>query len=104
MRISANKISKNGRRAKLIEMLVQLPLSEQLRIHRRLGQLLKKKSAKALAVNISRPRTNKFLRSEFGKYILKEADENVSIENVRKALSKVTGSLAQEVIMEREER
>jgi len=48
--------------------------------------------------------TDKFLQTEFGQYILEEADANISIEKVRSALAKIKGSLSQDIIAERKER
>ncbi len=46
----------------------------------------------------------KFWESELGQYILAEADTGISIEQVRKALSVIPGSLAAEISRERDER
>jgi hypothetical protein len=104
MRIATRQISKNGKTAMLVEMLVQLPRKEQLEIYRLLGQWLKKKPGKVSVVTVPRAPKNEFLKTEFGQYLLEEADAQIPIEKVRKALSTITGSLAQEIIAEREER
>jgi len=46
----------------------------------------------------------RFWESELGQYISAEADSGISIEEVRKALSVVPGSLAAEITRERDER
>lgn len=43
-------------------------------------------------------------QSELGSYIQQEADDTVSLEEVRRALAIIPGSLATEVCREREER
>jgi hypothetical protein len=45
-----------------------------------------------------------FWENELGQYITAEADANVSIEEVRKVLSTIPGSLAAEISRERDER
>lgn len=45
-----------------------------------------------------------FWESELGQYISAEADDSVSIEEVRSALSAIPGSLAEEISRERDER
>ncbi|MGH7964511.1 MAG: hypothetical protein ACRERD_22310 [Candidatus Binatia bacterium] len=45
-----------------------------------------------------------FWESELGQYVSAEADESISIEEVRKTLSTIPGSLAAEVRRERDER
>jgi hypothetical protein len=104
MRVASNKISKNGKKTMLWEILTQLPQKEQIEIHHLLGQWLNKTPAPFTAAKSSNAFTNDFLQTEFGQYILEEADASIPIEKVRKALSKITGSLAQEIVEEREER
>lgn len=43
-----------------------------------------------------------FWESELGQYIAAEADENVAIEDVRQALSAISGSLAGEIRRKRD--
>jgi hypothetical protein len=45
-----------------------------------------------------------FWESELGQYISAEADAGISIEEVRKALSVIPGSLAEDISRERDER
>ena len=45
-----------------------------------------------------------FWESELGQYIAAEADDSVSVEEIRKALSAIPGSLAEEISRERDER
>ena len=45
-----------------------------------------------------------WLDEEFLEYAMQEADNTVSLQEVRKALSKIPGSLAADVIASREER
>jgi hypothetical protein len=104
MRLALNKNTKNGKKALLLEMLAQLPQKEQSEIHRRLGQWLTKRSGKVPAVKNSRLRNREFLQTEFGQYVLEEADPLIPIEKVRKTLSKIKGSFAKDIIEEREER
>jgi hypothetical protein len=99
MQVASSKISKNGKKAILLEILTQLPQKEQIEIHHLLGQWLNKTPTKITTVKGSRSFNDEFLQ-----YILEEADASISIEKVRKALSKITGSLAQEIIEEREDR
>jgi hypothetical protein len=46
----------------------------------------------------------RFWQSELGQYISAEADARISIEEVRKALSVIPGSLAEDISRERDER
>jgi len=46
----------------------------------------------------------KFWEGELGQYILAEADASIAIEQVRRALSVIPGSLAAEISRERDER
>jgi hypothetical protein len=46
----------------------------------------------------------RFWQSELGQYISAEADARISIEEVRKALSVIPGSLAEDISCERDER
>ena len=46
----------------------------------------------------------RFWESELGRYISAEADASLSIEEVRKVLSVIPGSLAAEISRERDER
>ena len=46
----------------------------------------------------------RFWESELGQYISAEADVGISIEEVRKALSVIPGSLAEDISRERDER
>jgi hypothetical protein len=46
----------------------------------------------------------RFWQSELGQYIAAEADASISIEEVRKALSVIPGSLAEDISRERDER
>ncbi|MDZ7290031.1 MAG: hypothetical protein ONB44_13705 [candidate division KSB1 bacterium] len=104
MQAAPGKLSKNGKKAMLLEMLTQLPQKEQIEIHHLLGLWLNKNSTKTATARVARARENEFLQTEFGQYILEEADAKISIEKVRNALSKISGSLAQEIIEAREER
>lgn len=45
-----------------------------------------------------------FWESELGQYISAEADASIAVEEVRKALSAIPGSLAAEISRERDER
>ncbi|MFQ5631943.1 MAG: hypothetical protein ACE5I1_24500, partial [bacterium] len=47
---------------------------------------------------------NGFLNTAIGKYIAQDADDSISIDEVRKELSTIKGSLSDEVNMQREER
>jgi len=104
MQVASNKISKNGKKTMLLEILTQLPQKEQIEIHNFLGQWLDKTPTQITTVKGTRSFNDEFLQTEFGQYILQEADASIPIEKVRKALSKITGSLAQEIVEEREER
>ncbi len=104
MQVALNKIGKNGKKTMLLEILAQLPQKEQIEIHHLLGQWLDKAPTPITAVKVPRAFNDEFLQTEFGQYILEEADASIPIEKVRKALSKIKGSLAQEIIEEREER
>ena len=104
MQVASSKISKNGKKTVLLEILAQLPQKEQIEIHHLLGKWLNKTPTKITTVKEPRAFNEEFLQTEFGQYILEEADGSIPIEKVRKALSKITGTLAQEIIEEREER
>ncbi len=104
MQITASKISKNGKKAMLLENLAQLTKKEQIEIHHLLGQWLNKTSTQITIAKGPRAFNDEFLQTEFGRYILKEADASIPIEKVRKILSKIKGSLAQAIIEEREDR
>jgi len=104
MQVISSKISRNGKKAMLLEILTQLPQKEQIEIHHLLGQWLDKAPVPITTAKSSRAFDDEFLRTEFGQYILEEADASIPIEKVRKALSKIKGSLAQEIIEEREDR
>jgi hypothetical protein len=88
----------------LLEIWSQLPKKEQIEIHHLLGQWLNKTPTQITTVKEPRAFNDEFLQTEFGQYILEEADASIPIEKVRKALSKITGSLAQTIIEEREDR
>ena len=45
-----------------------------------------------------------FWESELGQYVAAEADDSIAIEDVRQALSVISGSLAAEISRERDER
>jgi hypothetical protein len=104
MQTTTSKISKNGKKTMLLEIWSQLPKKEQIEIHHLFGQWLDKTPVQITAVKGSRAFNDEFLQTEFGQYILEEADARIPIEKVRKSLSKITGSLAQEIIEEREDR
>jgi hypothetical protein len=104
MQAALKKINKNGKKTVLLEILAQLPHKEQMEIHQHLSRRLHKKAAKVSANGAAAERNNEFFQTEFGQYILAEADERISIERVRKALAKSKSSFAAEIIAEREER
>lgn len=101
MQVALNKTSKNGKKARLLEIWSQLPQKEQIEIHHLLGQWLDKTPTKITTVKGSRAFNDEFLQTEFGQYILDEADASIPIEKVRRALSKIKGSFAREIIEER---
>jgi len=104
MQTTLKKNNKNGGKTVLWEMLANLPQKEQLKIHRRLSRLLHKKSAKVSTNGVAAERNIEFFKTELGQYILAEADEHISIEQVRKALSKNKSSFSADIIAERDER
>lgn len=104
MQIASSKVNKNGKKTMLLKMLANLSKKEQIEIHYRLSQWLNKLSTKDATVKLSMAQNSEFFKTELGQYILAEADANISIEKVRKALGKVKVSLSQEIIAEREER
>ena len=104
MQTIPNKISENGRKTMLLEMLAQLPRKEQREIHHHLGQWLGKMPAKANTTHVFQDPNNDFLQTDFGLYILAEADHDIPIEKVRRALAKVKRALSKDIIAEREER
>lgn len=104
MQTALKKINKNGKKTVLLEILAQLPHKEQVEIHQRLSRLLHEKSAKVSANGAAAERNHEFFKTELGQYILAEADEHISIEQVRKALSTSKSSFSEEIIAEREER
>jgi hypothetical protein len=46
MQVGTGKTTKDGSKAMIVEALAQLPRDEQIEIHRRLGQWLKKNQMK----------------------------------------------------------
>jgi len=104
MQVTSKRVNENGEKSVIFEMLARLSHKQQMEIHRRLSQWLDKKSTKPAVNKFSRNGNSEFLRTEFGQYILEEADENISIAKVRAALAQIKGSLSRDVIAEREER
>lgn len=84
-------------------MLAKLPQMEQRKIHDQLGQWLQKPSQRGTVVGDG-PAHSEFFQTELGRYILSEAKGKVPIARVRKGLSTITGSLAEAINEDREER
>jgi len=82
----------------LLNILDQLPEDALKAVKQRLDERLQT----SLPSVVNDP-TGEFWRSELGLHILREADESVSTEEVRCILGRLSGSLAQDILKEREE-
>ncbi len=80
---------------KIFESLAHLPLEKQLEALKFLQQQVRQKGGVY---------DNGFLASEMGRYIVQEADQELSLEEVEKALSSYKGSVSDLVTALREER
>jgi len=80
----------------LLSILDQLPEETLVAIRQKLD-----KRIKTLPPTIVNDSAGEFWRSEIGKFILQEADESISTEDVRQLLRKLSGSLAQDILEER---
>lgn len=78
----------------LIQIIRQLERNDLIQLHRLLNEMLFETSTYEEG----------FWSSELGKYIQQEADDAITHQKVRKALSVIKGSLAAEITAQREER
>ena len=83
----------------LLNILDQLPEDALKVVKQRLDERLQT----SLPPIVNDP-AGEFWRSELGIHILQEADGSISTEEVRCILGRLSGSLAQDILREREER
>jgi len=86
----------------LLSALQQLPAEDLLLVKGKAEECLRQKVS-SLPPVVNDP-TGAFWGSDLGHMILQEADETVSVEGVRQILSKLRGSLAEDILQERGER
>jgi len=85
----------------LYKVLSQLTLQKK----KELQSFLQKSIIKEEKQSPKQSYTNrKFLETEFGHYITQNADSSIDINEIRRELSAIQGSLADDVINDREER
>ncbi|MCS7266041.1 MAG: hypothetical protein NZ805_14565 [Armatimonadetes bacterium] len=86
----------------LLDIIEQLPEDALRTVKRKVDERLSHITSQ-LPAAINDP-LNEFWFSELGRMILQEADESTNIDEVRKTLSKLSGSLAVDIQEERSER
>lgn len=83
----------------LIDTLCKLPAEDLSEVKRRIEDCLQRADQ-----SIDGLEDAEFWQTEPGREILAEADHSSSLEDVIKITSRIKGSLAQDIIAEREER
>lgn len=104
MQVTSRKVAANGKASVLLEMLAKLPQKEQLKIHDQLEQWLQTPPLRRALLESEQPTNSEFFQTELGRYILAEAKGEIPVAKVRQGLSTITGSLAQAINDDREER
>jgi hypothetical protein len=88
----------------LIRAIDQLPTESLSQLLRATQTALAARGGTRVRESMALVEDEGFWEGELGQYIAAEADDSVSVEEVRKALSAIPGSLAEEISRERDER
>jgi len=88
----------------LVKAIDQLPTESLVQLLHVTEAALAARTRNKSEEQVTQVEDESFWENELGQYIAAEADANVSIEEVRKALSTIPGSLAAEISRERDER
>jgi hypothetical protein len=88
----------------LVKAIDQLPTESLVQLLHVAEAALAARTSQKSEERVTQIEDESFWENELGQYIAAEADASVSIEEVRKALSTIPGSLAVEISRERDER
>jgi hypothetical protein len=88
----------------LVQAIDQLPTESLIQLLHATEAALAVRARDKPEERVTPVEDERFWESELGQYIAAEADVSVSIDEVRKALSVIPGSLAAEISRERDER
>lgn len=88
----------------LVKAIDQLPTESLMQLLHVAEAILSARTSQKSEERATQVEDESFWENELGQYIAAEADASVSIEEVRKALSTIPGSLAAEISRERDER
>jgi len=87
----------------LVKAIDQLPTELLVQLLRVAEAALSARTSQKSEEQVTQVEDESFWENELGQYMAAEADANVSIEEVRKALAAIPGSLAAEISRERDE-
>ena len=85
----------------LVKAIDQLPTESLVQLLHVAEAALSVRTSQKSEEQVTQVEDESFWENELGQYIAEEADISVSIEEVRKALSMIPGSLAAEISRER---
>ena len=88
----------------LAKAIDQLPTESLVRLLHLAEAVLSARTGQKSEERMTQVEDENFWEDELGQYLAAEADASVSVEEVRKALSTIPGSLAAEIRRERDER
>jgi hypothetical protein len=88
----------------LVKAIDQLPTESLVQLLHLAEAALSTRTGQKSEERVTQVEDESFWESEVGQYLAAEADASVSIDEVRKALSTIPGSLATEISRERDER
>ena len=88
----------------LVKAIDQLPTESLAQLLHLAEAALSARTSQKSQEQVTQVEDESFWENELGQYLAAEADANVSIEEVRQALSTIPGSLAAEISRERDER
>jgi len=88
----------------LVKAIDQLPTEALFKLLHVTEAALAARAGNRPEGQVAQVEDDSFWKSELGQYISAEADADIPIEEVRKALSIIPGSLAAEISKERDER
>ncbi|HEV8711921.1 MAG TPA: hypothetical protein VGX03_03730 [Candidatus Binatia bacterium] len=88
----------------LVRAIDQLPTEALSQLLHAAETALAARAGHKSAGQMTEVEDERFWESELGQYVSAEADASIAIEEVRKALSVISGSLAAEISRERDER
>jgi len=85
-------------------IISQLPSDVLIELRRQIDQHLRSRRGTDLSALRAAVEDHEFWESELGQMIMAEADDRLTLEELRQSLASIKGSLADDVASERDER